>query len=166
MTRSARDEILDRVRVAREEAQFATYAHPGAYAAPRAHSTATIASFVEQVRASGAELIEANRPASFDHDVAVFDGVLGVAESGAIWVVPVDAKARQQLFLSEHIAIVVHEQDVVDTLHDAYARLNPVPAPFACFVAGPSKTADIEQTLVIGAHGPLALTVVLITARD
>lgn len=164
MANSARDEMLGRVRAARDKAQLTPVAHPGDYHAPPVQK-AIIARFAEQVRATGAELTAVIAPPSMGDGVAMFAGVLGVAESGAIWVVPVDAHARQQLFLSERVAIVVHEQDVVETLHDAYARLNPASAPFACFVAGPSKTADIEQALVIGAHGPLALTVLLVTAN-
>lgn len=166
MASSAREEMLSRVRAAREKAHLTTVAYPGEYRVPPAESTSRMARFVDQVRATGAEVMQSSHPPVLGDDVAVYEGMLGVAESGALWVVPVDAHARQQLFLSERVAIVVHEEAVVDTLHDAYARFDPAAAPFACFVAGPSKTADIEQTLVIGAHGPLELTVVLITAHD
>jgi L-lactate dehydrogenase complex protein LldG len=33
---------------------------------------------------------------------------------------------------------------------------------FGAFIAGPSKTADIEQSLVLGAHGPKTMTVFLL----
>ena len=46
-------------------------------------------------------------------------------------------------------------------MHDAYAKLSkPMPA-YGCFVSGPSKTADIEQTLVVGAQAARSLTVVI-----
>jgi L-lactate dehydrogenase complex protein LldG len=84
-----------------------------------------------------------------------------VAESGAVWLTPADALARAALFLAEHLALVVSETEIVSDLHQAYARIDAGAAPFGCFVAGPSKTADIEQVLVIGAHGARTLTVFL-----
>ena len=56
------------------------------------------------------------------------------------------------------------ETDLVDDLHDAYARIDVRRTPFGAFVAGPSKTADIEQSLVIGAHGPKAFSIVVVRA--
>ncbi len=47
-------------------------------------------------------------------------------------------------------------------MHEAYERLHFDGPRFGAFISGPSKTADIEQSLVIGAHGPRSLTVFLI----
>ena len=50
----------------------------------------------------------------------------------------------------------------VSDMHAAYARLAERPIGYGMFIAGPSKTADIEQALVIGAHGPRSCTVLLV----
>lgn len=51
-------------------------------------------------------------------------------------------------------------------MHAAYDRIAALEAAaaygFSTFIAGPSKTADIEQSLVLGAHGPISLTVFLL----
>jgi L-lactate dehydrogenase complex protein LldG len=60
----------------------------------------------------------------------------------------------------------VREGDLVDDLHQAYERVDVRSHTFGAFIAGPSKTADIEQSLVIGAHGPKELTLVLVRADD
>ena len=64
-------------------------------------------------------------------------------------------------FITEHLVIVLSKENLVDTLHQAYKRIGEEHSGFGLFVAGPSKTADIEQSLVIGAHGPVSLTVIL-----
>ena len=47
-------------------------------------------------------------------------------------------------------------------MHEAYERLSSFDEGYGVFISGPSKTADIEQSLVIGAQGPLSTTVFLV----
>ena len=92
-------------------------------------------------------------------DVLVVEAALGVAENGAVWLA--DPEPRAAPFLAQHVAVVLPADRLVADLHDAYASIGPA-GGFGLFVAGPSKTADIEQALVIGAHGPRSLVVVLV----
>lgn len=93
---------------------------------------------------------------------AYIAGVLGVAENGAVWV-PESAMGERALpFICLELVLVVRKSSLVPTMHHAYEKLHVQQEGFGAFIAGPSKTADIEQSLVIGAHGPKALTVVII----
>ncbi len=97
-----------------------------------------------------------------DLDYAVLPGQFAVAENAAVWVTHRDVRHRAIYYLTQHLALVVPANQIVHNMHEAYARLSFEDPGFGCFVSGPSKTADIEQSLVIGAHGPRSLTVFLI----
>lgn len=105
-----------------------------------------------------------------DVDVTIALGELAVAENGAVWVSGANLKHRAVLFLCQHLVLVVPTETVVHNLHEAYDRLIDPPGPdarwtsssYGLFISGPSKTADIEQSLVIGAQGPRSLTVLLV----
>ena len=100
-------------------------------------------------------------------DVAVVPGHMAVAENGAVWVSGRDLRQRAVCFLTQRLILVVPRAALVHNMHEAYARLRFDEPGYGVFVSGPSKTADIEQSLVIGAHGPRALIVVLVgPARD
>jgi len=99
-----------------------------------------------------------------DLEALVCDTTLGVAENGAVWIASSNDRLRAALFLAARVVMVVREEDLVDDLHAAYARIDVRAHPFGAFIAGPSKTADIEQSLVIGAHGPKALSIVVVRA--
>ena len=92
----------------------------------------------------------------------VVKGDIGVAESGAIWVSEESMKVRLLPFVCEQLYIVLYENDLVFDLEEAYERIGILKDGYGVFIAGPSKTADIEQSLVIGAHGPMGLTVLFI----
>jgi L-lactate dehydrogenase complex protein LldG len=95
-----------------------------------------------------------------DLDVLVCGGAFGVAENGAIWLPESRCGHRAAPFLARRLVVVLDASVIVPTMHEAYARAGVSDEGFGVFIAGPSKTADIEQALVIGAHGPLGLVVV------
>ncbi len=98
-----------------------------------------------------------------DVDFCVLPAELGVAENGACWIVQHGGLRRAAAFLTQHLAVVVRADALVHNLHEAYARIAiPVPG-FGMWLSGPSKTADIEQSLVIGAHGARSCTVLVIS---
>lgn len=97
-----------------------------------------------------------------DLQLAILEGQFGVAENGAIWLEDAQLPFRALPFITEHLAIVLRKENLVATMHQAYDRIGQNYSGFGLFVAGPSKTADIEQSLVIGAHGAKSLRVVLI----
>ena len=94
-----------------------------------------------------------------DLDLVVLEGVFGVAENGAVWVPGEQVSHPASLVLSQHLAIILKASDLVDNMHQAYRRIasNGDLPRYGVFVSGPSKTADIEQSLVIGAHGARSL---------
>ena len=94
-------------------------------------------------------------------DVLVCPGELGVAENGAVWLSESGMGPRAAPFLTQHLVLVLDRSVIVADMHAAYDRLDVAREGYGLFVAGPSKTADIEQALVIGAHGPRSLTVLL-----
>ena len=97
-------------------------------------------------------------------DLAVVSGAWGVAENGAIWVPESSLPQRVVAFITQHLVIVLEPSRIVSNMHQAYQKLGARFGGFGVFIAGPSKTADIEQSLVIGAHGPKSLTVCLVSA--
>jgi L-lactate dehydrogenase complex protein LldG len=92
-----------------------------------------------------------------DVDFCIIPAELGVAENGACWITDHGRANRAVCFLTQHLGIVVH--DLVHNMHEAYERIQMPGRGFAMFLSGPSKTADIEQALVVGAHGARSCTV-------
>ena len=96
-------------------------------------------------------------------DLAVLRAHFGVAENGACWMTEDQMIERALPFITQHLALVLRRDAMVADMHAAYERIAAAgDYGFATFIAGPSKTADIEQSLVLGAHGPRSLIVFLL----
>jgi L-lactate dehydrogenase complex protein LldG len=95
-------------------------------------------------------------------EVAILPGELAVAENGAVWVDGRFLLHRAVFVIAEHLVLVVDAGQVVNDMHEAYARLSSREIGYGLFISGPSKTADIEQALVIGAQGARSCTVFLV----
>jgi len=140
----------------------------GGFASDAIRFADPVAAFREALAAAGGSLATFADRGALDRALAsaepgavVLAGGPAVAESGAVWWVPRSEAERRAAFLAERVIAVVARSQLVDHLHAAYHQIDPAGAHYGCFMAGPSKTADIEQALVIGAHGPRALDVYL-----
>lgn len=79
-------------------------------------------------------------------------GRFAVAENAAVYVDAADLDARNDIVRAEHLVVIVPFGAIVPTMHEAM-RLMPADSACGWFLSGPSKTADIEQSLVFGAQG-------------
>jgi L-lactate dehydrogenase complex protein LldG len=95
-------------------------------------------------------------------ELAVIKGHFAVAENGSVWITEDLMGHRALPFITQHLSVVINEADVLPTMHEAYQRIGESVYGFGSFIAGPSKTADIEQSLVIGAHGSRSMKVFLL----
>lgn len=103
-------------------------------------------------------------PKIYDNlDLCLIEGRFAVAENAAVWIPHEDGKHRSAPFLATNLALIVPDGQILDNMHQAMAHIAASPLPEAgAFIAGPSKTADIEQCLVIGAHGPCMMRLFLV----
>jgi len=100
----------------------------------------------------------------FTVDASVTSVKAGIAETGALLVVPDPGEPRLlSLVPPVHVALL-KASDILSTFAEAIALMDPASGmpPNALLITGPSKTADIELTLAFGVHGPKVLTVIIL----
>ena len=95
-------------------------------------------------------------------DITIIKAEFGVAENGAVWVEWSDKYPRSLITLSEALAIILNRDTLYETMQEAYESIDFENISYGLFLSGPSKTADIEQSLVFGAHGAVELKIFLI----
>lgn len=106
-------------------------------------------------------------PSDGNDQVAVSHAIAGVAESGTLVLTSGPENPTTLNFLPEVHIVVVKGDDIIgdyetawDTMRVLYGR-GSMPRTVN-FITGPSRSADIEQTLILGAHGPRRLHIVVV----
>lgn len=124
--------------------------------------------------AVGAGLADLNWPAhwAIHHERAGIDEILSVtpafaavAETGTLMLVASPDSPTTHNFVPDNQIVVLQADQIVRHFEDGWARLRRCEAGMprvVNMVSGPSRTADIEQTIQLGAHGPRRLHVVLV----
>jgi len=87
-------------------------------------------------------------------ELAIIPAHFAVAENGAVWITEDIITYRVLPFIAQQLAVVIPKEQIVPNMHIGYDKIANTNYDFGVFIAGPSKTADIEQSLVLGAHGP------------
>ncbi len=105
---------------------------------------------------------EIQKPQDFDNlDVLFVEAKLGVANQGALWIPKNTLPYDSGLFLCKYQVILLNKKNLFYNMEEAITKNTKLFKNGGYWIAGPSKTADIEQSLVIGAHGPLTSIAVL-----
>ncbi len=94
-------------------------------------------------------------------EFAILEAQIGVAENGALWIDEDALPHRAVPFITQNLILILPSDKLVLNMHEAYKVIDIAATGYGLFIAGPSKTADIEQSLVIGAHGAKSLRVIL-----
>lgn len=123
-----------------------------------------IASLIPDVGKANVDLAALKDPHELEGiDVAIIAGEFGVAENGAVWVPGSTLGPHRAIFVvAQHLVLVVPAGQIVHNMQEAYDRIRVERPGFGIFISGPSKTADIEQALVIGAHGARSCSLFLV----
>jgi L-lactate dehydrogenase complex protein LldG len=117
-------------------------------------------------------LVEIRRGRVEDGDlVGLTACVAGIAETGTLMLTSGPESPTRNNFLPDHHLVILKADQVVATYEDGFDRLRErqkqpdgswAPPRTVNFITGPSRTADIEQTMELGAHGPRRLHIILI----
>jgi L-lactate dehydrogenase complex protein LldG len=98
---------------------------------------------------------------------AVSHALAGVAESGTLMLVSGPENPSTLNFLADNHVIVVAAKDIAGDYEAALARVRAIHGKGRMprtvnFITGPSRSGDIEQTLLLGAHGPRRLHIIVV----
>ena len=104
--------------------------------------------FAERARAAGCTVHED------DNGAAGIEADYGIAETGSLVFIPARGRARASWLDLDVLDVALLDDRIVPDLEALFALLGSDLPSAVAIVTGPSRTADIEQTLVVGVHGP------------
>lgn len=103
-------------------------------------------------------------PATAHESAGVTSCFAAIAETGSVVTMSGPETPATLNFLPDTHIVVLYESQVVNYMEDVWTKmrqLNAVPRAFN-LITGPSRTADIEQQIELGAHGPRSMHVLLL----
>ncbi len=116
--------------------------------------------FFDGLRAEPGLLELQSGPAQASDEVGLSHAIAGAAETGTLFLVSGPDNPSTLNFLPETHIAVISASDIAGPYEECWAKLRELPMPRTVnLISGPSRTADIEQTIVMGAHGPRNLLV-------
>ena len=92
----------------------------------------------------------------------VSSALYGLADTGSVVLAPSADEPRARSLLPEVHVALLHEDRILPGLAELFAALGDELPSALAIVTGPSRSADIEQKLVVGVHGPGEVHVVLL----
>ena len=102
-----------------------------------------------------------------EDEVGVSHALRGIAETGTVVLESGPANPTTVNFLPEHHIVVIDAADITGDMESAFAKLRKrhgkgrMPR-LVNLISGPSRSGDVEQKLVLGAHGPRALHLIVV----
>jgi L-lactate dehydrogenase complex protein LldG len=100
-------------------------------------------------------------------DAGIVIASFGIAETGTLVVNSNSEDTRLATMLSETNFVLLNSGNIVEKSFDIADELNAwfLESNYTAFITGPSRTADIERVLTLGAHGPAQLHIILINNK-
>lgn len=93
---------------------------------------------------------------------AFVDAEYAVADIGSLVVIYDDTPSSLPHFLPDTIFVMVRPEQLLANLFELFEKLPSEKARNMTLITGPSRTADVEKILVLGAHGPRRLVVFML----
>lgn len=106
-------------------------------------------------------------PSDGEDEVGVSHALRGIAETGTLVLESGPANPTTVNFLPEHHVVVVDAEDVAGDMEAVFAKVRKkhgkgrMPRVLN-LISGPSRSGDVEQKIVLGAHGPRALHIIVV----
>lgn len=121
-----------------------------------------ICSLVSEIKGNRSLTNDTHPKALQDIDYAILRASFGVAETGSICLTEQDLFINTLGYLPQYLIVLLDPAQIVENLHDAYARPEWKQIHYGALHSGPSATADIEGVLIRGAQGVRSLSILLI----
>lgn len=99
--------------------------------------------------------VEEMRDVLFECDTSIIHASYAISNTGVFCILASKEQPRLLSLLPQNCIILLKKEDIVSTISEAFENLNKEAMPTnIIFLAGPSRTADIELQVVLGVHGP------------